>query len=166
MMRKSGLIAAKFLFRWGMATEWIGVIFSMFTFIGVFTLVLGPSLTRFGISYSNTLLILLLSVGGVVLTIGTVLDRIRFWNERNMISTARNPFLVNRLYQKELLTIVNLNLPMMKALLALLHPNGMDIIQKGMLVEELDCAIARLEQTVHDKQWNVSSDEDVYAVSK
>ena len=141
----------------------LGAIFSALTFAGVFTLLLGPILQGFGLGYSSTLLLLLGTVAVLFLALGTFLDRVvKFWTAQSQVGTVRNPWLYNRLYQKEALSLVVRDLVEMKTLRGLAgHADlGPDIIQA------LDKSIARLEETVRNRKWTVHPEEDVYVESR
>jgi hypothetical protein len=86
------------------------------------------------------------------------LDRVRFWNERSTISTTKNPFLLDRLYEKEYLTLITQHIPVVLALRELLADGG----KHPELVDALDATLERLEQTAQDKRWTIKPGEEVY----
>lgn len=155
---KAKLTAATLLYRWQSAQGILGAMLSALTFAGVFTLLLGPVFSQlFGsaFGYSETLLLLLGLVAAVFLGFGTFLDRgIQFWAAQAKVGTMRNPFLIDALYQKELLTIATVSLPTLRALYA--------ATRDPRAAEELLTAIARLEDTVRDKKWEIRPGEEAY----
>lgn len=157
--RKEGTITkylATWLYRYGLAQSIIGIGIGILNFAGIFTLVLGPTLFGlFGFGYFQTFFFLLGSVAAIIFGTGFVLDRIvRFWSAQAQVATVRNPWLFDRLYEKEALTIANQHLPVMRAL--------RELVKDPERKVELDRSIARLEQTVRDGKWTVSDDEDIY----
>ncbi|TLZ89513.1 MAG: hypothetical protein E6K04_08180 [Methanobacteriota archaeon] len=69
--------AAEWLYRWNLSSSIIGIVFTILTFMGVFTLVLGPIFTeRFGFTYFQTALLLFLFVLGVIIGFGVYLDKV------------------------------------------------------------------------------------------
>lgn len=155
-VHKSKVFAATWLYRWQMSQGIIGVIFSALTFAGVFTLLLGPVLGElFGIGYAGTLLLLVGFVVVMVLLLGVFLDRVvKFWSAQALVGTVRNPFLIDRLYQKEVVMIATEKIPELKALRALMTDPE--------LIRELDDAIARLAAAVRNKRWDIRSGEEAY----
>lgn len=153
------IFAAKWHYRWNMSQSILGAVFSAATFVGVFTLLLGPVMRDFGITYSQTLFLLLAFVLVVFFGLGTVLDRVvKFWAAQAIVGTIRNPFLIDRLYQKEALTIATEKIPELKAMRSLMT--------NPKLIDELDDAIARLEAVVRNKKWNIRPGEEVYEDSR
>ena len=151
--------AATWLYRWSLAQGIVGVIFSALTFAGVFTILLEPVFAQIGLDYFDTLIVLVLIAGSLVLSLGLFLDRVaKFWKAQALVGTTRNPFLYDRLYQKELLTLTNQHLPVMRALQA--------INRDPRVAEELARAIARLEETLHNKRWTVLPGEKTYEDSE
>ena len=147
--------AARWLYRWTYSQGIIGAVFSALTFAGVFALVLGPSLNPLGFTYTTTIFLLLGFVAVIFFGLGFFLDRVaKFWAAQAEISVVRNPYLVDRLYQKELLTMTHQHLPVMYALRSL--------SRDPRIVVELDAAISRLEATVRNKRWTIREGEDVY----
>src|SRR5207253_11286580 len=100
--------AAEWLYRWNLSSSIIGIVFTVLTFMGGFTFVLGPIFSeKFGFTYLQTALLLFLCVLGVIIGFGVYLDKvIHFWSAQATVATARNPDLVSTLYQKELLSLV------------------------------------------------------------
>jgi len=86
--------AAEWLYRWNLSSSIIGIVFTILTFMGVFTLVLGPIFTeRFGFTYFQTALLLFLFVLGVIIGFGVRPSRrreIRIWSRP---FTRKNCFL-------------------------------------------------------------------------
>ena len=151
--------AATWLYRWSLAQGMVGVIFSALTFAGVFTILLGPVFEQLGLGYLSTLTILVVVAASLVLGLGFFLDRVaKFWKAQALVGTTRNPFLYDRLYQKELLTLTNQHLPVMRALQA--------INRDPRVAEELDRAIARLEETLRNKRWTIRPGEETYEDSR
>jgi len=68
--------AAEWLYRWNLSSSIIGIVFTILTFMGVFTLVLGPIFTeRFGFTFLQTALLLFLCVLAVIIGFGVYLDK-------------------------------------------------------------------------------------------
>ena len=150
------------LYRWSLTQSIIGVAFSAMTWAGVFTLLLSPFLSEWGLTYSSTLVILLSGVAVTFLGLGFVLDRVvKFWRATALVGTVRNPFLVERLYQKEWLSITTWQLPMLRALRQV-AAEGIMSPDRRRLVEELDESIERLDETVKDRKWTLREGEDLY----
>lgn len=150
------------LYRWSMSQTFVGTLFSALTFSGVFTILLGPVLQKIGIGTSGTLFLLIGVVVVLFLSFGFFLDRVlKFWKAQAIVGTTRNPFLISRLYQKEALGLQVQAIPLMKTCRALLA-TGIMTHDRRQLIEELDRSIARLEQTVQDKEWVILPGEDVY----
>src|SRR5207244_13563066 len=125
------------------------------TFMGVFTLVLGPIFTeRFGFTYFQTALVLFLLVLAVIIGFGLYLDKvIHFWSAQATVATTRNPYLVSALYQKELLSLVYIQLPVLKSLRALVETQMMDEAKKHAYLTELDRSLAKVEQSIRLNSW-------------
>lgn len=156
---RSKLFAATLLYRWGLSQSILGAAFSALTFAGVWLLVLGPIFAQFGLGYMQTLLLLLGIVAGLFLGLGFLLDRVlKFWKSQSEVGTVRNPWLYNRLYQKEALSLVVRDLVEMRTLRGLAeHADlGPDIVRA------LDESITRLEETVRNRKWTVHPEENVY----
>ncbi len=156
--------AAEWLYRWNLSMGILGIVFTILTFMGVFTLVLGPLFTRlFGFSYLETALVLLLIVLAVIVGFGVYLDKvIAFWAAQATVATTRNPYLVTTLYQKELLGLIYIQVPMLKTLRALLDMERMDDTTKQSFLAEIDRSLARVEQSIRDKRWPIEPHERVY----
>jgi hypothetical protein len=156
--------AAEWLYRWNLSSSIIGIVFTILTFMGVFTLVLGPIFTeRFGFTYFQTALLLLLFVLAVIVGFGVYLDKvIHFWSAQATVATTRNPYLVSALYQKELLSLVYIQIPVLKSLRALLETQLVDRSQREAYLAELDRSLAKLEQSIRDKSWPIEAHERVY----
>ena len=162
-MERKKLRAAEWLYRWNLSLGIIGIVFTILTFMGVFTLILGPVLARFGLSYAETALILLALVLGAVLGFGIFLDKvIKFWAAQATVATVRNPFLVDRLYQKELLSLLYIQVPTLRALRALVDERKDDSSQSGQILSELDTALAKVTATIAERQWRIKPEERVY----
>lgn len=162
--------AATWLYRWGMAQGIIGALFSALTFAGVFTLLLGPYLQEWGLGQSGILLMLIGLVTVLFFTLGTVLDRVvKFWQAQVEVGTTRNQYLIDKLYQKELLNIKVHYLPALKAMRSMLNlyetnfktQEACETARKATIAE-LDAAIARLVETVQAKKWTIQPEEDIY----
>src|SRR5207302_10637299 len=82
--------AAEWLYRWNLSSSIIGIVFTILTFMGVFTLVLGPIFTeRFGFTYLQTALLWLLLVLGLIIGSGVYLAKvIDFWSGHGTCSPA------------------------------------------------------------------------------
>ncbi len=147
------------LYRWSMAQSIVGAMFSAMTWAGVFTLLLGPVFQQWGLGYSSTLFLLLAIVLTVFFGIGVTLDRVvRFWAAQAQVGTIRNPWLLNRLYEKEYLSLKTNHIPVVTALRELLADSG----KHPELVVMLDENLERLKKTVEDKRWTIESGENVY----
>jgi len=157
---------AIWMYRYSLAQSMVGIVIGILNFAGIFTLLLGPLfLQNFGLSYATTLFLLVGSAALVILGFGFFLDRIaKFWKSQALVGTVRNPFLVSRLYEKELLTIVTQHIPVLKAVRMLLNTESLDA--RAKLLNELDASIARLERTARDRQWTILPGEDVYEDSR
>ena len=153
---RAKVFVARWLYRWGLSQGIIGSVFNALTFAGVFTLLLGPVLSElFGIGYAGTLLLLVGMVAVIVLALGVFLDRVaKFWAAQALVGVVRNPFLIDRLYQKELLTIATEKIPELKALRSM--------SRDPRIVVELDASIARLEAAVRNKRWDIQPGEETY----
>jgi hypothetical protein len=158
------LHVAKALYRWGLATGILQPFFSALSFFGIFTLLLGPYLVAAGLPYFALLPVVL-----AILPFGLILDRyVRFWTATATVSTARNQYLVDSLYQKELLLLKASTLPQLEVMRYLmtnlpanvLEPKFMD--HRQQLILGLDANISRIKQAVADKKWVIETGEDVY----
>jgi len=158
-MNKRAIFFARWLYRWQLAQGIIGIVFSALTFVGVFTLLLGPWMAQLGLGSAATLVLLLSIVLVVVFGLGIFLDRVvRFWQAQTLIGTTRNPFLIDYLYQKEALGLANINVPLMSGVRELLADGG----KHPELVALLDEKLERVQKTVNNKKWDIRPGEDVY----
>jgi hypothetical protein len=166
-VHKSKVFAATWLFRWQMSQGIIGVVFSALTFSGVFTLLLGPVLSElFGISYASTLLLLVVMVAVFVMSFGVFLDRVvKFWSAQALVSTVRNPFLVDRIYQKELLNLKYNSLTQLRAFYAAIDPNTTPE-QRDVMLRELEVGITKMEDAIKNRRWTIDPDEHAYDDAK
>lgn len=74
----------------------MGIVFSILTFLGVFTLVLRPLFDQMGLSYPETDLPLLASVVVVIVGFGVFLDRyIRLGSAQASVETVWSLYLVD-----------------------------------------------------------------------
>jgi hypothetical protein len=147
----------------------VGIVLSGLTFAGVFTLLLSPFISGWGLSYLSVLLLLLGGVAVVFLSLGFVLDRVvKFWGATALVGTTRNQFLVSRLYSKEWLSMVNHNLPVLRAVRMLVAEStgGGSLNARQKLLEELDKSVARLEETAKERRWVLREGEDIYEDAK
>src|SRR5438094_8514468 len=89
--------AAEWLYRWNLSSSIIGIVFTIGTFLGVFTILLGPIFTpQFGFWSLQTALVLLLLVLAVILVFVLYLDKvIDFWAGQATVATPWNPYLVS-----------------------------------------------------------------------
>ena len=154
--------AAKWIYRWNLSNSMVGIIFSALTFMGVFLLLLGPVLATLGFSYLSTAGMLLLVVLGLFFGLGLVLDRIvRFWTAQATVATVRNQYLVNVLYQKELLVLKYSQLPSLEAVshvVRSLPPSE----GRERVLDDLDRSIRKITRAIQDHAWAIESDERVY----
>jgi len=160
--------AAEWLYRWNLSSSIIGILFTVLTFLGVFTLALGPIFTeRFGLSYVATAFLLLLFVLAVIIGFGVYLDKvIHFWSAQATVGTVRNPYLVSLLYQKELLSLVYVQQPMLKTLRVLVEAQAMTPGAKQSLLDDLDRSLSKVDQSIRDKRWPIEPHERVYCSSR
>jgi hypothetical protein len=156
--------AAEWLYRWSLSSGIIGIVFTILSFMGVFTLILGPIFTeRFGFTFLQTASVLFLFVLAVIVGFGVYLDKvIHFWSAQATVATTRNPYLVSALYQKELLSLVYIQVPVLKSLRALLEAQTMDGGKKEAFLAELDHSLAKVQQSIQDKSWPIEPQERVY----
>ncbi len=155
--------AAEWLYRWNLSNSIIGVFFTILTFLGVFTLVLGPVFARVGLSYLMTALILLVFVVAVIIGFGLFLDRfVKFWSAQATVGTVRNPYLVDVLYQKELLALIYIQAPLLRSVRALLEGEAADEARRRVIASELDRALAKIEDTIREKRWPIEPSEKAY----
>jgi len=163
-MRSGGtkLRAAEWLYRWNLSLSILGVVFTILTFLGVFTLVLGPVFGRLGLSYLETSLILAATVVLAIIGFGVFLDKVvRFWSAQATVGTVRNPYLVDVLYQKELLALIYVQRPLLRSIRRLLDAEGPSAA-KDELLAELGRSLAKVESAIVEKKWTVEPDEKVY----
>jgi hypothetical protein len=155
--------AAEWLYRWSLSSGIIGIVFTILSFMGVFTLVLGPLFTeRFGFSFLQTALLLFALVILTIVGFGVYLDKVvHFWSAQATVGTVRNPFLVSALYQKELLLLKHVQVPQIRALLALVRqlPQEAD---RSQLEEDLLTSLQRLQETIGQKEWRIDPEERTY----
>lgn len=156
--------AAEWLYRWSLSSSITGIVFTILSFMGVFTLVLGPLFTeRFGFSYLETGFLLFLFVLGVIIGFGVYLDKVvHFWSAQATVGTVRNPYLVSTLYQKELLTLIYIQVPMLKSLRAVLETLPIDEAAKRTYLQDLDRSLAKVKQTIREKRWPIEPHERTY----
>jgi hypothetical protein len=69
---------------------------------------------------------------------------------------------VDALYQKELLSLVYIQVPILKSLRALLESQTADDATKRTLLADLDRSLAKVEQSIRDKRWSIEPQERVY----
>ena len=156
------LRAAEWLYRWNLSLSILGVVFTILTFLGVFTLVLGPAFVVLGLSYLATSLILAAAVVLVIIGFGVFLDIVvKFWSAQATVATTRNPFLVAVLYQKEPLALKHVQVPQLTALLALVQGQP-ESQNKEWLQEYLHSSLRRLEEAISRKEWRIDPEERVY----
>lgn len=159
------LFFARWLYRWGQASSILGAVFTALTFAGVFTILLGPLLGPLGVGYSETLVLLVAFVVVLFLGAGYFLDHVvRFWTAQVEIGTVRNPYLFDRLYQKELLQLQSIVLPQLRALRFLVQAElRRDDTGEGReRLSALVDAIDRVALTARDKKWDIRPGERVY----
>jgi len=156
--------AAQWLYRWSLSNRIIGIVFTILSFMGVFTLVLGPLFTeRFGFSYLVTAILLFLFVLAVIVGFGLYLDKVvHFWSAQATVGTVRNPYLVQRLYQKELLSLIYIQVPLLRSVRAMVEVQPIDPAAKRGYLEDLDRSLAKVEQSIRDKEWPIEPQERVY----
>ena len=155
--------AAEWLYRWSLSSSIIGIVFTILSFMGVFTLVLGPLFTeRFGFSYLTTAFLLFAFVLIAIIGFGVYLDKVvHFWSAQATVGTVRNPYLVSALYQKELLAMKHVQIPQIRALLVLVDRLA-DGPEKHELEQSLRASLRRLEETVGHKEWRIEPEERTY----
>ena len=155
--------AAEWLYRWNLSNGILGIVFTILTFMGVFTLVLGPLFTQqFGFTYLETGLVLLLLVLGVTVGFGLYLDKvIRFWSAQATVATVRNPFLTSALYQKELLTMKYSQIPQLEGMLHLIGQLP-ESPAKTRLLEYFHASLGKLQRAVDSKEWEIAPEERTY----
>ncbi len=136
--------AAEWLYRWNLSMSILGIVFTILTFVGVFTLVL------------------LLVVLTIIFGFGFYLDKfLRFWSAQTTVATVRNQFLTSALYQKELLIMKYSQVPQMEGLLQLIEELP-DSPAKTRLVEHFRDSLQKLRKTIESKEWEVAPEERTY----
>ena len=158
-MKSLRLHFAVALYRWNLSAGIISILFSALAFVGIFAL-----------AFAAPWYMLLLIVAVVILGTGFILDRgIRIWEAQSLVGTIRNPWLVDRLYQKEFLQMKHSTLPQLRALRFLLTYAEMQFDSEPKFLEakqvflmSLDESIMRIEHTLQDKKWKIESKEEVY----
>ncbi len=156
--------AAEWLYRWSLSSGIIGIVFTILSFMGVFTLVLGPIFTeRFGLNFVQTALVLLVFVLTAIIGFGVYLDKVaHFWSAQATVGTVRNPYLVDALYQKELLSLVYIQVPILKSLRVLLESQALDDATKQTFLADLDRSLEKVQRSIRDKRWSIEPEERVY----
>jgi len=158
---RTKLRAAEWLYRWNLSMSILGIVFTILTFLGVFTLILAPTLATIGLTLLETALLLLALVVVVVAGFGLFLDKIaKFWSAQATVGTVRNPYLVDVLYQKELLVLKYSQLPALRALHALVEARRDR--EDDELIAGLNAAIRKLSHAVEARVWPIESEERVY----
>jgi len=154
--------AAEWLYRWNLSMSILGIVFTILTFVGVFTLVLRNFFEGFGLTEFEVLFILLAVVLTVIFGFGFYLDKfLRFWSAQTTVATVRNQFLTSALYQKELLIMKYSQVPQMEGLLHLVEALP-DSPAKAQLVEHFRDSLRKLRQTIESKEWQVAPEERTY----
>ncbi len=154
--------AAEWLYRWNMSMSILGIVFTILTFVGVFTLVLHQYFAEFGLDEAEVLLVLLAVVLVIIFGFGFYLDKfLRFWSAQTTVATVRNQFLTSALYQKELLIMKYSQIPQMEGLLHLIEELP-DSPGKTRLVDHFRESLRKLHQTVETKEWEVTPEERTY----
>src|SRR5438093_9060633 len=102
--------AAEWLYRWNLSSSIIGIVFTIGTFLGVFTILLGPIFTaQFGFSSLQTALVLFLLVLAVIIGFGLYLDKvIHFWSAQATVATTNYHYFLTALYLYEPLSLSTL----------------------------------------------------------
>lgn len=154
--------AAEWLYRWNLSMSILGIVFTILTFVGVFTLVLRQFFAEFGLNEAEVLLVLLAVVLTVIFGFGFYLDKfLRFWSAQTTVATVRNQFLTSALYQKELLIMKYSQIPQMQGLLQLIEELP-DSPAKTRLVEHFRDSLRKLQKTIDTKAWEVAPEERTY----
>src|SRR3989442_1858164 len=154
--------AAEWLYRWNLSMSILGIVFTILTFVGVFTLVLRQYFAEFGLNEVEVLLVLLLVVLTIIFGFGFYLDKfLRFWSAQTTVATVRNQFLTSALYQKELLIMKYSQVPQMEGLLQLIEELP-DSPAKTRLVEHFRDSLQKLRKTIESKEWEVAPEERTY----
>src|SRR5207245_10795655 len=154
--------AAEWLYRWNLSMSILGIVFTILTFVGVFTLVLHQYFAEFGLDEAEVLLVLLAVVLVIIFGFGFYLDKfLRFWSAQTTVATVRNQFLTSALYQKELLIMKYSQVPQMEGLLHLVEALP-DSPGKAQLVDHFRDSLRKLRQTIESKEWQVAPEEPTY----
>lgn len=162
-MSDAKLRAAEWLYRWNLSLGILGVVFTILTFLGVFTLVLGPAFAGIGLTYLETSLVLAAVVVLVIIGFGVFLDKVvKFWSAQATAATVRNPYLVDVLYQKELLALIYIQRPILRSIRNLIDAAGPSDAAKERLRVDLDRSIAKVERAIAQKRWPIEVDEKAY----
>lgn len=157
------LRAAEWLYRWNLSLSILGVAFTILTFLGVFTLVLGPVFARIGLSLLETSLVLAVAVVISIIGFGVFLDKVvKFWSAQATVGTVRNPYLVDFLYQKELLALIYIQRPLLRSVQRLLSAEARADAATDELRDEIDRSLAKLDQVIAEKRWAIEPQEKVY----
>jgi hypothetical protein len=69
---------------------------------------------------------------------------------------------VDALYQKELLSLVYIQVPILKSLRVLLESQPIDDSTKRTFLADLDRSLAKVQQSIQDKRWTIEPEERVY----
>jgi hypothetical protein len=108
-------------------------------------------------------LLLFLFVLVVIVGFGVYLDKvIHFWSAQVTVTTNRNPYLVSALFQKELLSLIYIQVPVLKSLRTLLEAQSTDDREKEDLLGELDRSLSKVQQSIREKTWPIEAHERVY----
>jgi hypothetical protein len=141
------LRAAIALYRWQLSSGIVSIVFSALAFIGVFAVL-------FAFPWPALLVMVLAVIFGT----GFVLDHgLRFWEAQATVSTTRNQYLIDALYQKEALQLRTVTLPTLRALSFIISKD-----YPTPVADELTAAITRLERTVAQAKWDIADYERVY----
>src|SRR5438552_17344150 len=100
--------AAEWLYRWSLSSSIIGIVFTIGTFLGVFTILLAPIYTaQFGFSSLQTALVFFLLVLAVIIGFGLYIDKvIHFWSAQADVATTGTPDLPSALYYLEPMSLL------------------------------------------------------------
>jgi hypothetical protein len=154
---------ALWLYRYGLVNGIIGSVIALLSFDALYTIALSGWMQQsFGISYLGTYMIMTFVTFVGFFGGGYVLDKhIRYWMANAKIGTSRNQFLVNELYNKEIVFTALDTIPHLKALRLLVsrEPPSTD---RDKMIDSLDTSIARLERAVHEKRFELQPHERAY----
>src|SRR2546430_16836808 len=129
----------------------LGIVFTILTFVGVFTLVLHTYFLEFGLNEAEVLLVLLGVVLVIIFGFGLYLDKfLRFWSAQTTVATVRNQFLTSALYQKVLMIMKYSHVLQMEGVLRVIEELP-DIPGKLRLVEQIRVSLQKLQQTIDTK---------------